>query len=654
MNDVATDLLLWIVLLPLFGAIVNGLLGRRLPTGLVSFIGCATIGTSFLLAIVCSIDVLLAHGQDRLVQTVYSWIAVGDLSVTVSFLLDSLSVVMVLVVTGVSFLIHIYSIGYMHGDPGYHRYFAYLNLFVFSMLILILGDSLPLLFVGWEGVGLCSYLLIGFWFEDPQKAAAGKKAFIVNRIGDLGFLVGMFILFGAVGSLSIDGLREGAAAGNITAGVATAACLLLFVGATGKSAQIPLYVWLPDAMAGPTPVSALIHAATMVTAGVYMIARLSFLFTLAPTASAVVALVGGATALFAATIGIAQTDIKKVLAYSTVSQLGYMMVGVGVGAYFAGIFHLMTHAFFKACLFLGAGAVIHAIDGEQNIMKMGGLKKKLPWTYWTFLISTLAIAGFPPFAGFFSKDEILWKALSTTSNAPWAAGWVHGTAYFLGLAGALITSFYMFRLVFLTFHGKSRLDSGVHVHHEMPVMSWPLAILAFLAVIGGWVGASLFGVHSFAHFLEPVLGPAQETAVTLREFAHSLGAEWAAAGASVAVGIIGLLIARKLYLQKTVVASDPQLEAKGLHRLVFNKYFVDEIYHALVVNPIHKFSIWLWKRIDEIVIDDIGVNGPAKLLRGVGGIGRLLHSGNVQTYAFWLFVGFCAALIYLIVVVGIF
>jgi len=654
MNDVATELLLWIVLLPLGGAIVNGLLGKRLPRGLVSFIGCATIGTAFALSIVGSIDVLLAHGDERLVQSVYSWVAVDNLSISVSFTLDALSVVMVLVVTGVSFLIHIYSIGYMHGDPGYHRYFAFLNLFVFSMLILILGDSLPLLFVGWEGVGLCSYLLIGFWFEDPQKASAGKKAFVVNRIGDLGFLVGMFILFGAVGSLSIDGLREGAAAGRIGTGVATAACLLLFVGATGKSAQIPLYVWLPDAMAGPTPVSALIHAATMVTAGVYMIARLSFLFALAPTASAVVALVGGATALFAATIGIAQTDIKKVLAYSTVSQLGYMMVGVGVGAYFAGIFHLMTHAFFKACLFLGSGAVIHALEGEQDITRMGGLRKKLPWTYWTFLISTLAIAGFPPFAGFFSKDEILWKALSTTSNAPWAAGWVHSTAYALGLAGALITSFYMFRLVILTFHGESRLAPGVHVHHEMRVMSWPLAILAFLAVVGGWVGASLFGIHGFADFLEPVLGPAQQTAATLREFAHSHGAEWGAAGASVAVGIVGLLIARRLYLGRPYTAGDPAVEARGLHRLVFNKYFIDEIYEALVINPIHRLSVFLWKRVDEVAIDGIGVNGPARLLRGVGGIGRLLHSGNVQTYAFWTFVGFCAAVIYLVVVVGIF
>jgi len=651
--DYHTSLLLWIPLLPLLGALVNGLFGRRWPARLVSFIGCGTVGVSFLLGLVASGRLLASHGSERLVQNVYGWITTGGLALNVAFSLDALSLVMVLVVAGVSFVIHIYSIGYMHGDPGYARYFAYLNLFVFSMLILVLGNSLPVLFVGWEGVGLCSYLLIGFWFEDPQKASAGKKAFIVNRIGDLGFLLGMFILFGAAGTLSVDGLRQAADGGMISAGVATAACLFLFVGATGKSAQIPLYVWLPDAMAGPTPVSALIHAATMVTAGVYMVARLGFLYALAPSASAVVALVGGLTALFAATIGTTQNDIKKVLAYSTVSQLGYMFVGVGVGAYFAGIFHLMTHAFFKACLFLGSGAVIHALSGEQDIRKMGGLRRRLPWTYWTFLISTLAIAGFPPFAGFFSKDEILFQALTSTSRAGWA-GWVHLAAYGLGLAGALLTSFYMFRLVFLTFHGDSRLPPEVHVHHEQAVMSWPLAILAALAVVGGWVGASLFGIHSFEHFLDPVLGRASEQAALVSELRHSHLVEWGGAAASVGVGLLGLLLAWWLYLRRPQLPEKLGASFRALYRLLLNKYWVDEIYETLVIKPIYYLSLFLWKFIDVVVIDGLGVNGPARLLRRLGYAGRRLQCGDLQVYAFWLAFGLVAAFAYLIVVVGLF
>ncbi len=651
MHDDSTSILLWIPLLPLFGAFINGLFGRRLSKNAVSFIGCAVVGVAFLLAVAASLQVMAHHGEIRLVQTVYSWIAVGGISIDVMFLLDALSTVMVLVVTGVSFLIHIYSIGYMHDDDSYARYFSYLNLFVFSMLILILGGNLPLLFVGWEGVGLCSYLLIGFWFEDPEKAKAGKKAFIVNRIGDLGFLIGMFTLFGVAGGLSFDAVKGAADSGTITAGVATFACLALFVGATGKSAQIPLYVWLPDAMAGPTPVSALIHAATMVTAGVYMIARMSFLFALSPTASAVVALVGGATALFAATIGITQYDIKKVLAYSTVSQLGYMMIGVGVGAYFTGIFHLMTHAFFKACLFLGSGAVIHALSGEQDMRRMGGLKKKLPWTYWTFLISTIAIAGFPPFAGFWSKDEILWKAISTTSKADWA-GWVHTAAYAMGLIGAAITSFYMFRLVFMTFHGEQRSD--IHVHHEMKVMSWPLAILAGLAAIGGFVNPSLLGGHAFKHFLEPVVGHAQEIAVASTAFAENHGVELGLAGLSVAVACLGLFIAWTLYMKRTDVPGKVIEAIPGLHKVVLNKYFIDEIYEASVIKPIHGFSVFLWKKMDAFVVDGLGVNGPPRVLKALGGIGRMLQSGNVQAYAFWLFVGFAGVLFYMIYVAGLF
>jgi NADH-quinone oxidoreductase subunit L len=649
MTDIQTSLLLWIPLLPLLGAVFNGLLGKRLPAYVVSFVGCATVGTSFVLGIIASWDIF-GSNQTRLVQEVYSWIATGSIAISVSFLLDALSVVMVLVVAGVSFLIHVYSIGYMKGDPGYYRYFAYLNLFVFSMLVLVLGDSLPVLFVGWEGVGLCSYLLIGFWFEDPEKAKAGKKAFIVNRIGDLGFLIGMFILFGVAGTLTTDGLKQAAESGDITTGIATAACILLFVGACGKSAQIPLYVWLPDAMAGPTPVSALIHAATMVTAGVYMVARMSFLYSMAPIASAIVVLVGAGTAFYAATIGIAQTDIKKVLAYSTVSQLGYMFVGVGVGAYFAGIFHLMTHAFFKACLFLCAGQVIHALEGEQDIMKMGGLRKKLKWTYRTFLISTLAITGFPLLSGFFSKDEILWMALSTSSAA---GGWIHYLAYVLGLAGAVITSFYMFRLLFLTFYGESRLDPAVHVHSEDKWMTGPLIILAVLAFFGGVVNMGPFGIHAFQHFLDPAVGAVQKMAVAPSDTASTTWM-WFGVALALVVFVIGWISARYLYLRKPQLPAQIAQKLSWLFRRVYNKYHVDEAYEFLFIRPIHRFSVFLWMKFDDLVIDGIGVNGPGKVLRGVGGVGRRIQSGDVQAYAFWLFAGLAGILLYLILVVDLF
>ncbi|NOZ86494.1 MAG: NADH-quinone oxidoreductase subunit L [Deltaproteobacteria bacterium] len=641
MTDYNSSALVVIILLPAVGALLNGLFGRRFPRWLVSTVGCASVGLSFALAIWAAYFVFVSNGEERLRQDVYSWISTGGLSISIGLTLDALSTIMVLVVTGVSFVIHIYSIGYMEGDPSYARYFSYLNLFVFSMLILVLGDSLPVLFVGWEGVGLCSYLLIGFWFEDPAKAAAGKKAFIANRIGDLGFLIGMFVLFGFAHTLSIDGLAKAVASGAVPTVWITAACLLLFVGATGKSAQIPLYVWLPDAMAGPTPVSALIHAATMVTAGVYMVARLSFMFALSPTASAVVTLVGAVTAFFAATIGIAQTDIKKVLAYSTVSQLGYMFIGVGVGAYAAGIFHLMTHAFFKACLFLGSGAVIHALSGEQDMMRMGGLRRKMPWTYWTFLMSTLAISGCPFFSGFFSKDEILWKALSTSSPV---GGWVHTLAYGLGLAAAAITAFYMFRLVFLTFHGESRIPDGVHVHQEKPVMSWPLAVLAFLAVVGGLPGASMFHVHWFEHFLEPVVATAN---VTQKGFASLQSSEWWAAGGSVLVGLLGFALAFNLYLQRTSGPGYLAARFKRTYDLVKNKYYVDEIYEIFPIKFIYYLALGLWRIVDTLIIDGLCVNGPAYAARGLGYIGRELQSGNLQVYAFWIFIGFSTLLLYL-------
>ena len=506
----------WIPFLPLLGFSVNILLGRRLAPRFVQGLAVGTIAGSFLLSLFGFLHLRGLAVEERVItQELWRWISVGGgalpgLDVAVAFTLDPLSSVMLLVVTGVGLLIHIYSIGYMKGDPGIPRFFAYMNLFSFSMLVLVLGENLLLMFVGWEGVGLCSYLLIGFWFRHLPNTTAGNKAFIVNRIGDFGFLIGMLLLYWGLaeagrGTLSFGPIREsvGLLAGQHLLGLPLLDWIgiCLFIGATGKSAQIPLYVWLPDAMAGPTPVSALIHAATMVTAGVYMMARMSALYVLAPTALLVVGTVGGLTAIFSATIGLAQTDIKKVLAYSTVSQLGYMVLAVGVAAFSAGIFHLMTHAFFKACLFLGSGSVILAMHHEQDIRKMGGLRKVMPITFWTFLVSTVAIAGIPPFAGFFSKDEILWQT--------WAAGGWYRFLWLLGFLGALLTAFYMFRLVALTFLGESRADAHTRAHlHEQPrVVTWPLVVLAMLATVGGFVGVphALGGANRFHGWLAPVV-----------------------------------------------------------------------------------------------------------------------------------------------------
>lgn len=516
---------LWIIpFAPLAGAVLNGalaiLFSRREKgpaEGLISLIGCAAPLASFVVAMVLFIRMIGMPADERLfAQTLFPWILSGALNIDFAFFVDSLSMVMVLVVTGVGTIIHFYSIGYMHGDRGYARYFSFLNLFMFSMLTLVMGKNLPLLFVGWEGVGLCSYLLIGFWYRDMMNAAAGKKAFIVNRIGDFAFLIGMFIVYMATREVGAGTLDFPALRGLVTehpeafAGIATAAGILLFIGACGKSAQIPLYVWLPDAMAGPTPVSALIHAATMVTAGVYMIARMSFFYMLSPTAMAVVASVGALTAIFAATIGICQKDIKKVLAYSTISQLGYMFVAVGVGAFSAGIFHLMTHAFFKACLFLGAGSVIHAMSGEQDMFKMGGLGKYMKITTWTFVIAALTIGGIPPLAGFFSKDEILWLTFSSDVTPFWLSKLLWG----VGFAAAGITAFYMFRAVYLTFFGKKRMTPEVeaHVHESPSVMTVPLVLLAIGSVGAGFVGLPqvLGGANQFHHFLSPSVGIVSE------------------------------------------------------------------------------------------------------------------------------------------------
>jgi NADH-quinone oxidoreductase subunit L len=529
---------------------------------------------------------------------------------------------MTLIVTGVGFLIHIYSIGYMHNDTGFWRFFAYMNLFIFAMLNLVLADNFLLMFLGWEGVGLCSYLLIGFWYEKKFTGDAAKKAFIVNRVGDFGFILGMLLIFSTFGSLNFSTVFNSASllsVGNTTALWIT---MLLFIGAMGKSAQIPLYVWLPDAMAGPTPVSALIHAATMVTAGVYMVARCSILFALAPVTMEFIAIVGAVTAVFAATIGLVQNDIKKILAYSTISQLGYMFLAMGVAAFSAGIFHLMTHAFFKALLFLGSGAVIHAMHDEQDIQKMGGLKKYLPVTYKTFLIGAIAIAGIPPFAGFFSKDEILWRAFSSEQGSP--------VLWLLGVFGAAMTAFYMFRLVTLTFEGEKRFDPHrVHPHEAPKTMTMPLIILAILSIVGGFVGIPHASV--IENWLEPVFSPAQ---YKLLSGEHTGGLmEYLLMFVSVAIAVSGTYAARWIYLQRAELAVSLARRYPRIYRTLLNKYYVDEIYDAVVVAPTVKISNdILWKAIDVTMIDG-SVNGSAKIINGIGKILRKIQTGIAQSYA---------------------
>jgi NADH-quinone oxidoreductase subunit L len=565
---------------------------------------------------------------------IYGWIAAGPFHADAALRLDALSVVMVLVVTGVGFLIHVYSVGYMHDDDGYWRYFAYLNLFLAEMLVLILGSSYLLMFVGWEGVGLCSYLLIGFYYKTDYAPAAGKKAFIVNRIGDFGFLVAMFLMFAYFGSVDFARVSQLASGGGVAPWLLTAICLLLFLGAAGKSAQIPLYVWLPDAMAGPTPVSALIHAATMVTAGVYMVARSNVLYRLAPDAMMVVALIGGATALFAATIGLRQFDIKKVLAYSTVSQLGFMFIGVGVGAFSAGIFHLVTHAFFKACLFLGSGSVIHAMSGEQDIRKMGGLRDKIPQTFRTFAIATFAIAGFPPAAGFFSKDEILASAWST----PYFPA-VGKLVWLLGTLAAFCTAFYMYRLVYLTFYGTFRgtHDQEHHLHESPPSMTIPLWILAALSLVGGVLGLpAVFGVPNFLeHWLSPIV---IEVGGTHRLVEIPASAEWTVMIVSTLVAIAGWFAARALYKEKQL-ASDAAFEQRspGVARALENKWYVDELYGAIVVRPLERTSVFLWRVVDAIIDGIAAMLGY--IVAACGDLLRFFQTGNVRNYALMFFAG---------------
>ena len=625
----------WLIpLFPLIGFLINGLVGKSLPKKMVGTIGSAAVGLSFLLTVAIFLELLKLPADARSVEKVmYTWIASGPFHVSVAYLIDPLSIIMLLVVSGVSTLIHIYSIGYMADDEGFYRYFAYLNLFVFAMLTLVSANNFLLMFVGWEGVGLCSYLLIGFWYEKKSASDAGKKAFVVNRIGDFGFLLGVFLIFWTFGSLDFKAVFPLAAKLPMGSGVLTAITLFLFLGATGKSAQIPLYTWLPDAMEGPTPVSALIHAATMVTAGVFMVARCSTMFVLAPISLTVVAGVGALTAIYAATIGITQFDIKRVLAYSTVSQLGYMFLACGVGAFTSGIFHLMTHAFFKALLFLGSGSVIHGMHGEQDMRKMGGLKKYMPITYWTFMLATLAIAGIFPFAGFFSKDEILFHSL------------VSGHYLFWGIAtlAAFITAFYMFRAVFMTFHGEEKFDHH-HVHpHESPsLMTFPLMTLAGLSVVGGLVGFPIIkGANKFKEFLAPSITP----------MIHEVHApEWfeiTMMAFSMAVAIAGITMAYKFYMKQRDLPAKVVEKIPVVYDLVYNKYYVDQIYDATVVEPLKNGSDFLWHGVDENVIDG-AVNGSATIVGWLSDHLRKLETGYVQQYALAILVGVVLVTGYLI------
>jgi len=641
--------LIWLIpFFPLLGVLLNATVGYRFKNNWAGIVASTMVGASFAVAGLLFFDLIHLPVEARSFEYVlFKWISAGSFSTEIAFQLDPLSMVMILVVTGVSFIIHIYAIGYMHGDRGFRRFFIYLNLFVFSMLLLVMSNNFLLMFVGWEGVGLCSYLLIGFWYEDHYNAYAGRKAFIVNRIGDFGFLLAIFLIFTNFNSLDFTEVFDKVAATQQAgSGLVTAIALLLFVGAIGKSAQIPLYVWLPDAMAGPTPVSALIHAATMVTAGVYMVARTNIIYILSPVAMTVVAIIGTLTAIYAATIGMTQFDIKRVLAYSTVSQLGYMFIGVGVGAFSAGIFHLMTHAFFKALLFLGAGSVMHAMSNHTDIRMMGGLRKFMPATFWTFVIGTCAIAGIPGFSGFFSKDEILWQSF----------GGSHGNILFwlIGTVAAAITTFYMFRLIFMTFFGELRADHEIahHVHESPRVMTVPLMLLGVLSLIGGYVGipAVLGGGNHFEHFLHPVFARSQEiqqAAHVSAEHSHSL--ELLLMGAVFILVIGSIALAYLMYIKNPALPDRVISKIKGLYPLVFNKYYIDELYDWMIVKPLDRLSEKvLWKFIDMKIIDGL-VNGTGSVVQFSGRLLRVIQSGLVQNYALFFVFGVLLLLFYLIV-----
>lgn len=634
------DYIVLIPLFPLIGFLLNGLLGKRFGKSFVSWVGPGSVGLSFALALKLFLDLLALPADQRVIEsTVFPWIISGDLQVNIAFLLDPLSAVMMLIVCGVGFLIHVYSIGYMHEDQGYARYFSYLNLFEFSMLVLVLANNFLLMFLGWEGVGLCSYLLIGFWFEKKSAADAGKKAFIVNRIGDFGFLLGMILIAITFGSLNyLEVFETAPVLLEVGSGLAVAITLLLFTGAAGKSAQIPLYVWLPDAMEGPTPVSALIHAATMVTAGVYMVARCHVLYLLAPVSLATVAVIGAITAIFAASIGLVQNDIKRVLAYSTISQLGYMFLACGVGAFAAGIFHLMTHAFFKALLFLGAGAVIHALAGEQDLRKMGGLKNYLPVTFVTFLIATLAISGVPLFSGFFSKDEILWKAFSQGNPFLWL----------IGIITAGLTAFYMFRLFFLAFYGQPRFDSHQTHPHEAPrSMTVPLIILALLSALGGYIGLpeALAGKNIFEKFLAPVFEAGTHLETAVHAYSHST--EYTLMLVSIAVAFIGIVIAFRFYLKNPAVAEKIKTKFATTYQLLLNKYYVDELYDRIIVKPFINLALYFWQFIDVQIVDGLA-NGSADFVAWCSKVFRKVQTGYIRNYALSLALGVVIILTYIL------
>ncbi|KHD87309.1 MAG: NADH dehydrogenase [Bdellovibrio sp. ArHS] len=632
-----------LILAPFVGFLINGVRYKKHSANVAGVIATSAIAISFISAILLVLDVVAMPAESRKIAvSFFEWMAVDKFKVNAGFVVDQISSIMILVITGVGTLIHLFSIGYMHHDKGAAKYFAYLNLFIFNMLLLVLGDSLLVMFVGWEGVGLCSYLLIGFWFTDKEKAAAGMKAFITNRVGDAAFLLGMFILFITFGTLNFSELNA-LAPTTVEAswlGAVTLGTLFLFIGATGKSAQIPLYVWLPDAMAGPTPVSALIHAATMVTAGVYMIVRLNPLFIMAPNTMMVIAIIGAATAVLAATIGMTQWDIKKVLAYSTVSQLGYMFLACGVGAFGAAMFHLMTHAFFKALMFLGSGSVIHAMHEEQDIRKMGGLKKYMPITHVTFFLGWLAIIGMPPFAGFFSKDEILAYAFNSPLGSPilWA----------MGALGATLTAFYMTRLMALTFWGKSRVPSDVHPHESPALMTIPLIVLGILSVIGGWIGIPhVIGEHLghlpnvWEHWLHPLISPIPGwTAIDVTT-------EWTLMGVSVGLALISAIVAYQFYVKSPETPKKIAESIKPVYNLVYNKYFVDEAYFGFIINPLVSISKNTWYYIDVNFIDK-ATYLAGDLVRGMGSFVRSIQTGNMQQYAMYIGIGVVVALSFVI------
>ena len=650
--------ILWLIpILCLAGALVNfllGLLHARKPV--VTAIGVGSVGLATLATFVAFWQ-YLQQPATVIRESYFTWIAAGRFAIDASFQLDPLSLVMASFVTFVGFLIHVYSVGYMHdeSDQGYARYFAYLNLFMFSMLLLVLGSNLLVLFVGWEGVGLCSYLLIGYYYDKEWCAAAGKKAFIVNRIGDLGVLLAIFMTLAVFGTVEFTDLAE--AVVNNPGGLGVAATvigLLLFVGAIGKSAQIPLFVWLPDAMAGPTPVSALIHAATMVTAGVYMVARTNFFYQISPTAMLTVAIIGGATAIFSATIALVQVDIKKVLAYSTVSQLGFMFLAAGVGAFSVAIFHVVTHSFFKGCLFLGSGSVIHACGGEQDMRKMGGLRKYMPTTYWTFVAATLAIAGIPIFSGFFSKDEILAKGFAAAATDLNHYGSVYRLLWVFAVIAAFMTAFYMFRAVYMTFHGEFRggEEDEHHLHESPPTMTLPLIILGLLSIVGGIIigfPGHLFGKEGL-NLIEKFLHPVMMVSVGSGhgegghgEAAHalSLSTEWSLLLMSVAVAVAGWMVARRFYVGDDASAIPLRLADRFSHiyKLLLNKYWVDELYDAVVVLPIYRLAMLCWKVIDVVIIDTLFVNGSAFFVELTGDFLRFIQTGNVRNYALYVATG---------------